>query len=196
MVTNKEMLALKEPIRFETKLKDMPLTFYSTWGLFSPEAVDEGTSLLLKEIEVKETDHILDLGCGYGALGIPLAKIAFKGETHMVDKDFVAIGMARKNAKVNQTNHCKIYLSNAFSYIPPETKFDVIVSNLPAKVGKEMFEIIMYDAKKHLKPGGKFYVVTISGLKEYIKRNFKEVFGNYDKLAQSKTYTVALAVKE
>lgn len=190
------MQKLKEPIVIETRLKDMDFTFYSTWGLFSPTEIDEGTSLLLKHVDVKETDKILDLGCGYGALGITLAKIASHGEVHMVDKDFVAVGFARKSAKANQANHCKIYLSNAFSYIPPETTFDVIVSNLPAKVGKEMFEIILYDAKKHLKPGGKLYVVTISGLKEYIKRNFKEVFGNYDKLAQSKTYTVALAIKE
>lgn len=63
-------------------------------------------------------------------------------------------------------------------------------------VGKELLWIIFLDSKKHLKPGGKFYVVTISGLKEFIKRNFKEVFGNYEKLGQNKTHTVALAIND
>lgn len=70
------------------------------------------------------------------------------------------------------------------------------MSNLPAKVGNELLFLILNDAKKHLKKGGKFYVVVIAGLKDYIKRNFKEVFGNYEKLKQGKTYMVAVAVKE
>ena len=53
----------------------------------------------------------------------------------------------------------------------------------------------LYDALAHLKPGGKFYVVTINGLREFIARTFKEVFGNYDKLKQGKVYTVAVAEK-
>ena len=64
------------------------------------------------------------------------------------------------------------------------------------KVGNELLTLIMHDAWDHLKPGGRFYVVTISGLKEYIRRNFRQIFGNYKKIKQGKTYTVALAVRE
>jgi 16S rRNA (guanine1207-N2)-methyltransferase len=76
-----------------------------------------------------------------------------------------------------------------------DRKFDIIVSNLPAKVGNEQHYLYLYDALAHLKPGGKFYVVTINGLREFIARTFKEVFGNYDKLKQGKVYTVAVAEK-
>jgi 16S rRNA G1207 methylase RsmC len=72
----------------------------------------------------------------------------------------------------------------------------VVVSNLPAKSGRELFDIIIYDAKERLRSGGKFYVVTISGLKEFVKKNFKEAFGNYEKVKQGRNYTVALAVKK
>jgi len=74
-------------------------------------------------------------------------------------------------------------------------EFDNIVANLPAKVGKELLYIILSDARAHLKPGGQIVVVTISGLKEFIKRNLKEVFGNYKKLKQGREHTVARAVK-
>ena len=193
-MTNQEISQLKKDLIFETTLRELPFTFHTTWGLFSPKEVDEGTLLLLKYIEATEDAKILDLGCGYGAIGLTLGKLASHGNMHMVDKDFVAVGYARKNAKINQVNHCHIYLSNGFSNVEAD-EFDIIVSNLPAKVGKEMFLIMLHDAKKHLKKGGKFYVVTISGLREFIKRNFQEVFGNYEKLGQNKTYTVAVTVK-
>jgi 16S rRNA (guanine1207-N2)-methyltransferase len=86
------------------------------------------------------------------------------------------------------------YLSNGFDQVVTE-QFGLIVSNLPAKVSGELYEIWFNDAKKRLAPGGKLVVVTISGLREYIKRQFTETFGNYEKLAQNKTYTVSAASK-
>ena len=74
-------------------------------------------------------------------------------------------------------------------------EFDVIVSNSPAKVGKEMLYIYLFDALEYLKPGGSFYIVTITGLRQFFKRGFLEVFGNYDKIKQGKTYTVARGIK-
>jgi len=71
-----------------------------------------------------------------------------------------------------------------------------VVSNVPAKVGREMLTILLCDAKARMNPGGEIVVVTINGLRDFIKRNFREVFGNYKKLKQGKAYTVARAVKE
>lgn len=112
----------------------------------------------------------------------------------MIDKDFVGIKYANKNAKVNKINNCKIYLSNGFSHVP-DIGFDNIVSNVPAKVGKEFYWIMINDAKKYLKKDGKLYFVFISGLKDFFKRNFKEIFGNYTFITSSKIYTVAMALK-
>lgn len=186
---------LKQDIVFEVQLRGHHFVFHSTWGLFSPRSIDEGSYLLINHMEVNPDDITLELGCGYGPIGLAIAKLSPLGKVHMVDKDFVAIEYTKKNAQLNGIQNCEIYLSNAFSHVP-DIQFDNIVSNLPAKVGKELFYIIMNDAKKHLKKGGKIYVVTISGLREYIKRNFNEVFGNYEKLKQGKTYTVAVARKE
>ena len=193
-MAKKNIRELKRDIAIKAKLRGFDLKFYSTWGLFSPEHIDEGSELLIHTITVRPHDTILDLGCGYGAIGLTMARLAPQGIVHSIDKDFVAVEYTKKNAKLNNIMNCEVYLSNAFDSVP-SIRFDTIVSNLPAKVSKELFWIILEDAKTYLKPGGQLCVVTISGLKEFIKRNFKETFGNYKKLAQSKTYAVAMAIK-
>lgn len=185
---------LKQDIVFEAVLREHRLCFHTTWGLFSPRQIDEGSRLLLQYLTVKDSDVSLDLGCGYGSIGLTIAKSTPNGLVHLVDRDFVALELAQKNATINGITNCKIYPSNAFSAVG-RIKFDTVVSNLPAKVGRELLYIILSDARDHLKPGGQIVVVTISGLKEFIKNNFKDVFGNYEKLKQGRNYTVARAIK-
>ena len=195
MLTDKEVKQLREDIVFNETLKDIPFVFHTTWGLFSPRNIDEGTLLLLKYLDISENDDCLDLGCGYGPLGLTMAKLAPNGKTTLVDKDFKAIEYSNSNAELNQIKNAEALLSNGFDQIR-ERKFDVVVSNIPAKVGNELLSLFLYDAYKQMKPGAKIYVVTITGLRKYIKRNFIEVFGNYKKLKQGPGYTVALAIKE
>jgi len=183
---------LREDLVFQATLREQTLNFHSTWGLFSPREIDEGSRLLLEHIELEPDADCLDLGCGYGAIGLTLARLAPRGHTTLVDKDFVAIQYCRKNIALNHIDNAEALLSNGFDAIR-ERRFDVIVSNIPAKVGNELMTLFFYDAHRQLKPGGRLYVVTINGLREYIKRVFKERFGNYAKLKQGKNYTVALA---
>ncbi len=191
--TLEKIESLKRDIIFPADLRGHSLTFHTTWGLFSPTAVDEGSRLLIEEMEIRPTDAVLDVGCGYGAIGIAAAALALQGTVDLVDKDFVAVNYAKKNVAANRLEHANCYLSNLLSHVPPEKKFDVILSNPPAQGGRELLSILLHDAKAHLKPGGKLYLVTVSGLKEFVKRNFQEVFGNYEKVRQGKTYTVAMA---
>jgi 16S rRNA G1207 methylase RsmC len=184
---------LKRAPVFEAELRGFELVFRTTWGLFSPKSIDAGTRLLIDQLEVSAGDTCLDLGCGYGGIGIVMAKLSRVGKVYMVDKDFVAVEYAQKNVQQNRIQNCEALLSNAFSHVP-EIKFDVIASNLPANAGKELLRIILIEAREHLKPNGKFYAVTISGLRAFIKRNFMELFGNYQKVKQGRNHTVALAV--
>ncbi|HET6426774.1 MAG TPA: methyltransferase [Phycisphaerae bacterium] len=186
---------LKEDIVFDVRLRGRDYRFHSTWGLFSPRRIDDGTYMLIETLELAD-DHVsLDLGCGYGAIGVAVAAECPRGQVHMVDKDFVAVEYARKNADARGLTNCQAYLSNAFSHVP-DVKFDNVLSNVPANVGGEMLYIILSGAKAHLAPGGRLVVVTVAGLRQYIKRNFLEVFGNYEKVKQGKTYAVARAVNE
>lgn len=190
-------MAVDVPLReveFRTELRGLPLTFSATWGLFSPKAIDAGTQLLIEHLDIQENDTCLDLGCGYGAIGITLAKCAQTATVYMVDKDFVAVDYARQNVQQNRLQNCHVLLSNGFSHLP-DIQFDLIASNLPANVGKELLQIFLTDAKQHLKPNGRLYVVTISGLRAFIKRNFLSIFGNYQKVKQRHTHTVAMATQ-
>ncbi|MES9909428.1 MAG: methyltransferase [Candidatus Thiodiazotropha sp.] len=196
MLTKEKLDKLRKDIVFTQELSGERLQFHSTWGIFSPREIDEGTRLLVDRLRIAPTDDCLDLGCGYGPIGLYMARRAPQGQTLMVDKDFMAVNYSNDNAERNRLTNVKAILSNAFDHIDTSLRFNVIASNIPAKVGKEMLSLILHDARQRLKPGGKLYVVTINGLRQYMKRNLNEIFGNYEKLKQGKSYTVALAVNK
>lgn len=186
---------LKKGIVFRQELRGMDFVFNSTWGLFSPRAVDEGSRLLIEQLEVRAEDICLDLGCGYGPIGLAMGRLAKDGKVYMVDRDFVAVDYASKNIKANGLKNCQARLGNGFDGLD-ETKFNVIAANLPAKVGKELLYILLNDAKRRMLADGQMYMVTVSGLRNFIKRVSEEIFGNYEKLRQGKHYTVARVQKK
>jgi 16S rRNA G1207 methylase RsmC len=187
-----DLQALRRDIVFRERLLDHELLFHTTWGLFSPKAIDEGTRLLLRHLEVRPDDRAIDLGCGYGPLGLAIARSAPDGRCVMVDKDFVAVEYARANAERNGISNVEIMLSDGLKHVPPQT-FSLAVTNLPAKTSKEHYYLFFSDIHERLEPGGRCYVVVISGLRQFIARAFTEVFGNHKKLKQGRQYTVALA---
>jgi 16S rRNA (guanine1207-N2)-methyltransferase len=117
---------LREDIHFDAHLAGEAFHFNSTWGLFSPREIDEGTQLLLKHVKVNATDCCLDLGCGYGPIGITLARLAPQGQTLLVDKDFIAIEYSNKNIEQNHIHNAEAMLSNGFDHIDPARRFDLV----------------------------------------------------------------------
>ncbi|MBA5248109.1 MAG: class I SAM-dependent methyltransferase [Gammaproteobacteria bacterium] len=186
---------LKQALTIQTNLLGHDLILKTRWGVFSPRAIDDGTALLMKYLKINATDKCLDLGCGYGPIGLAVAKSCPKGEVQMVDKDFVAVELSNINAKRNHLNNAEAYLSDAFSSVNKDNYFDQVISNVPAKVGREQLSIILYDAYDALKPGGKITFVTINGLRHFVKDNFNSVFGNYKKIKQGQKYTISQATK-
>ncbi len=186
---------LRKDLVIHDELLGHPMTFHTTWGLFSPKAIDAGTHLLLKHLEVKPDERAIDLGCGYAPLGLPIARSAPQGHCTLVDKDFVAVDYAQKNAALNGIDNVEVLLSNGLDQVPGDRTFTLAVTNLPAKTGKEHYYLFFNDIKDRLEPGGRFYVVVITGLRQFIARSFKEVFGNHRKIKQGKSYTVAMAEK-
>ena len=195
MLDEKQLAEYRQDIEFTDTLCDQTLKFRSTWGIFSPREIDAGTQLLMQYMKINETDDCFDLGCGYGPIGLTMAKLAPKGKTVLADKDFMAVEYSNNNAALNNITNAKAQLSNGFQHIDKSLKFDVIASNVPAKVGKEMMSLMLHDAHRAMKDDGRLYLVTVNGLRQYMKRNLKEIFGNYKKLKQGKAYTIHLATK-
>lgn len=186
---------LRADLQLHTQLCGQSLTFNTTWGLFSPKEIDEGTQLLLDYLPAfKPNSHLVDLGCGYGPIGITLAATNPDSQIMMLDKDFVAVDYANKNVQQNQLTNAEAMLSNGLSAVRGQS-FDAVISNVPAKVGKEMWSIMLEDAWRGLNPGGSVWFVSINGLRDYFKRTMREQFGDYKKIKQSRNYVVHRAIK-
>lgn len=186
----------RDDIIFSQEVLGKPFVFASTWGIFSPEKLDEGSLMLLDYIDFKADDNSIDLGCGYGVLGMVAARECPNGQHLLIDKDFVAVEYARLNCQKNGLHNTEVQLSNGFRDVDKTKRFSLVMSNLPAKASKEQHYLYLLDAYEQLQVGGRFYVVTINGLRDFMKRSFTEVFGNADKLKQGKTYTITMAIKE
>ncbi len=191
--SDEQIAAWRRDIAIEAQLGAQKLSLLSTWGLFSPEAVDDGSRLLLEHVEVAADADILDLGCGYGVLGLTLAMRAPGGQVLLVDKDFVAIEYARRNIERHGLAHAQALLSNGLQHIPGDRRFDLVVCNLPAKASKEQHYLFLVDVHARLRPGGEFVVVTINGLREFMARTLKEIFGHAEKRKQGAVYTISAA---
>ena len=186
----------RQDIQFQQDVLGKPFEFCTTWGIVSPEKMDEGSLMLLDHIDFKVDDRSIDLGCGYGVLGMTAARECPKGEHWLIDKDFVAVEYAKQNCQKNGLTNTHVQLSNGFNDVDKSLQFSLVMSNLPAKVGKEQHYLYLLDAYERMQTGARFYVVTINGLRQFMKRAFTEVFGNADKVKQGKTYTITMAIKE
>ncbi|WP_322628250.1 class I SAM-dependent methyltransferase [Halothiobacillus sp.] len=195
MPTPQEIAQLRADLTQHVTLMGQDLDLRSTWGLFSPRQIDDGTRLLLDFLPPPDPGQtVVDMGCGYGPIGLSLAKAEPTASVILLDKDFVACEYATANAARNRLNNVTVKLSNGLSAIQG-THAHRIVSNVPAKVGKELWSIMLFDSWQALHPGGDLWFVSINGLRDYFKRTFQEQFGNYDKIKQGRDYTIHKAVK-
>ena len=133
-------------------------TFFSDLGVFSKNKIDLGSDILVNTI-LKNTDDdnltILDVGCGYGFIGITLAK-KLNSVVDMVDVNKRAIHLAERNIKENKVN-AKAFYSNIYENV--ENKYDLIVSNPPIRAGKKVVYEILKNARKHLNKIGILWFV-------------------------------------
>lgn len=132
------------------------LKFNTDNGVFSKNNFDRGTEILLKFLVVKETfKTALDLGCGYGVIGVYLNK-AFGITVDMVDINKRAIDLTKSNVELNDVS-ANVFSSNGFENI--ESKYDLIITNPPIRAGKEVIYRFFEDAIKYLNEDGEFYLV-------------------------------------
>ncbi|MEX1252737.1 MAG: methyltransferase [Dehalococcoidia bacterium] len=138
--------------------------------LFSSFEVDQGTALLLRAIEVEQPRRVLDLGCGYGVLGITLARLFPDAHVVMADCDLLAVRYAQRNCTLNGVRNACVLASVGLETVPPGP-FDLIVSNIPAKIGDEAIEQEFILAPlERLAQGGAYWFVVVSGLNRLIPK--------------------------
>jgi 16S rRNA (guanine1207-N2)-methyltransferase len=164
--------------RIEYKHHGQTYAFDVAHTLFSTYQIDEGTDLFLRTIDVAAPQRILDLGCGCGVIGIVLARRFPTARVVSVDRDLLAVRYAQHNALLNDAPNITVLGSVGFEQVPM-TSFDLIVANIPAKIGDEAIEQeFILDPLAHLRPGGDYWFVVVSGLNRLIphigtRRNLK-----------------------
>lgn len=138
--------------------------------LFSTFQLDHGTDVLIRAIEANSPQSILDLGCGYGPLGIILAHKFPKAQITMIDKDLLAVRYSKQNAIKNQIQNIKVLGSVGMEQVEGQT-FDLIVSNVPAKIGDEAItQEFILTPYMHLNPGGSLWIVVVNALNRLIPK--------------------------
>lgn len=150
-------IELKSELRkIDIRIFDMILSFYSDNGVFCKDRLDFGTRLLLENIDWNNVSgRILDVGCGYGPIGIIANKVTGSDIT-MCDVNKRALHLAEMNSKENKVT-ANIVESNCYENI--DSVFDTIITNPPIRAGKKIVYEILFGAKEHLVDDGTLYLV-------------------------------------
>lgn len=176
-------------IRIRAFLRGNSLDFETGSGVFSVGRVDKGTELLANKCHITEGQRILDLGCGYGAVGIAIAKAFSECSVVMSDVNERAVLLATKNIRLNSADNAEAVCGEGFENI--KGKFDTVLFNPPQTAGKNLCIRLMEESRDYLKEGGALQAVIrhrIGG--KDMSRRVAEAFGNVEVLAIKSGYRI------
>jgi 16S rRNA (guanine1207-N2)-methyltransferase len=139
------------------KIKNKDYSLFTDSGIFSRNELDFGTKILIENLPINRIiGKVLDVGCGYGPIGIFIATNTV-AEVHMIDVNLRALHLTRLNVKEHKLDNVKVYESNIYAKVTE--KFSFIITNPPIRAGKKVVYGIIFDAIKHLKKAGELWIV-------------------------------------
>ncbi|OLS35000.1 class I SAM-dependent methyltransferase [Bacillus sp. MRMR6] len=185
-----------DPKYWEFTLRNNLFRFKTDNGVFSKKEVDFGSRLLIEAFNLPEVEgNVLDVGCGYGPIGLSVAKGYPNCTVHMVDINNRAIELAKENAEKNQVTNVMIYESDRLLNVS-EHGFAAILTNPPIRAGKQIVHDILEQGFEHLVPKGEMWVVIQKkqGAPSAIEK-LKDLFTTVETIDKSKGYFVIKAIK-
>lgn len=184
------------PRTWDAKLRSLSYRLTSDVGVFSKRGVDFGSRLLIEAFQFPDiVGRILDVGCGYGVIGLVLAKEQPVRETVLVDINERAVHLAQENAQINRVDNVLIYQSDLFQKVT-SSDFATIVSNPPVRTGKTLVYRLFREAYNHLLAGGEFWTVIRKqqGAPSALKK-LEAIFSEVSVVKKKKGYVVIRAIK-
>ncbi|WP_282943679.1 class I SAM-dependent methyltransferase [Paenibacillus sp. RC67] len=142
----------------EETLRGRKFTFVTDAGVFSKKGVDYGSKVLIAAMQLPEDAQVLDVGCGYGPIGLAAAYCVPRGKVTLVDINERALELARSNAQRNQIVNVDILQSDKLAEVL-DRKYDVVLTNPPIRAGKETVHQIFEQAYEVLEPNGSLWIV-------------------------------------
>lgn len=176
----------------KTRIKGIDMTFETNEKVFSPKNVDGGTLAMLSVVDFIETDKVLDLGCGYGVVGILAAKIIGAKHIFMLDVNSEAVSLSKRNALMNAVGEVNVIESDNFRNLD-EKDFTVILSNPPYHADFSVPKSFIEKGFNRLSIGGRMYMVTKR--KEWYKNKLESIFGGV-KIWEINGYYVFMSIKK
>lgn len=179
-----------------TRLCGKSFEFMSASGVFSKDHVDLGTRLLIENMVLPDKGRILDLGCGYGPVGIAAATFKPCLDVFMVDVNIRAVRLARRNLERNDVKNAVV--KRGFLYEPvKEVLFDCVLTNPPVSAGMDTVKTMICEAPCHMAAGSSFQTVVRSKIAgDRFCRLFEDAFGNVTILARGSGYRVLQSQKQ
>jgi 16S rRNA (guanine1207-N2)-methyltransferase len=179
----------------QTRLRGQTFKFLTSSSVFSKKQVDPGTRLLIEAMLLPDSGNVLDVGCGYGAVGIATAASNPRLRVVLTDVNMRAVQLARQNIKINRVRNAEVRHGCLYEPIK-ELPFNCVLSNPPVSAGMATVLAIIQGAPKFLSCDGTLQMVVRSKIgKKTLPNAFAEAFGNYSVLARKSGYRVLLAKK-
>jgi 16S rRNA (guanine1207-N2)-methyltransferase len=181
-----------ETFDFDTTLLGEKLRIRSAPSIFSSRRIDFGTRLLAENAIISGASSLLDLGCGYGAVGIAIKKSHPDIKVTMSDVNARAILLAKRNCKENNSE-CEVLQSDLYGSLAGRY-FDTILVNPPFSAGKKLCIEIIRQSPAHLRPGGTLQLVAPHNKGgASLKKTMHESFGNAEAISKKGGYQVYLS---
>jgi 16S rRNA G1207 methylase RsmC len=176
-------------------LRGKAFKFLTASGVFSKRRIDLGTKLLIESMILPESGLVLDIGCGYGAIGIVAASLNPKIHVVMVDVNERAVNLTRRNIGLNNVYNAEVRWGNLYEPVK-DMVFNCILSNPPVSAGLATVKAIITEAPKHMAEKATLQMVLRSKIGgKRMQQIFQETFGNCTILARGSGYRVLMAEK-
>lgn len=192
---SKQPTAAHDVHTIEETLRGRKFTFVTDAGVFSKKGVDYGSKALIAAMQLPDDAAVLDVGCGYGPIGLAAASALFQGKATLVDINERAVELARLNAQRNHIANVEILQSDMLAEVM-DRKFDVVLTNPPIRAGKETVHRIFEQAHEVLNPGGSLWIVIQK--KQGAPSAFaklESLFSKVTEIGKDKGYRIIKAVK-
>jgi 16S rRNA (guanine1207-N2)-methyltransferase len=179
----------------DARLRGRSWTFLTDRGVFARQGIDPGTQLLIEAMRIEAGDDVLDLGCGYGSIGLVAATLALRGRVVMVDVNERAVALARENAMRAGLHNVEVYQGDGTAPVRGRL-FHVVAMNPPIRAGRDTVRRLFRESRDALRPGGRFYLVvrTAQGAKTLAKE-METLFPQVREVARGGGYRVYEGVK-
>ncbi|WP_424769145.1 class I SAM-dependent methyltransferase [Paenibacillus sp. sgz302251] len=179
----------------EVSLRGFSFRLVTDAGVFSKSGVDYGSRVLIDALELEPNAKVLDVGCGYGPIGLTAAKLVSQGQVTMIDINERAVELSKENAILNGISNVTVLQSDVYEAVNA-MQFNAIITNPPIRAGKTIVHQIFEEGYHLLEKGGSMWVVIQKKQgAPSAKAKLESLFGEVIEVTKEKGYHIFRAIK-